>query len=955
MVTIIAPQPTPSKGGGAAPTQEPTYYYYRKDDKYVKATRPHPELSAQGYTLITRSEYEQRHQVVTITPIAEKGGVVGAGEPKYEETQVVYGPEMKPVQPEVKVAAVEILKTGGIPSELKNQMLTSIFYQKVPVTEEPIAQTITGFDASKISFPLGKIQPQVFREPSKPSFLEKAFYTLVPFPKYEEPSLHKAEIITTTTTVKTTTQSIQNIYKGMEDIEARVTQTPKFMPKIEPITTKTIVKTTTSPIDLRETYKGMKDIGVTTTQTPIFIPKEEKVTIDLKSKIESVVESIKKDIKGLTEPVDLSKAERVKEIKGILKEEDIKESVSSITTVRTTTPPITSLYEAWEKKQEWVETEIPFGPEVTESVFGPRVVRIKELKSTVEVKKAMPYFAIGASVGLGVGAVVGTLATVAAVSTGAKAATVGVATFGMKAVAAVGTGLYAGQLIKEKRWPTTEEMGLITGGIVGGYIGYSMFKPRITTETQVQKFFETEWKEGKKYGYATGKIWTKVESPVLEKRFETDISSIWKSVKTERPSVYTRAYSYMIGGKDMNKFLAYSESEALAGIHYKGLGFMVSKEVPGWATVFTEGKLLSKSTMKIIDYSSQSLTKYLGERTWFWEPGTTKYYATIGEVMAKKPSVFAGVTKIFEPGKEIPFIKGEPKPMKPFTFIAYESSLDAVSKAIGQSSKAVEHAGRVSGVPSMAAPMTIPFVPRVEEPRREGVYPPSGPEFPVEWTKISEAWAGKKPIEEEYEYIVTPTVFREVIRGEKLAPRVTFKSISSQVTGVGRTTGLAMGEIQESILNLGGVSINIQEQAQRQTQGQMQRLMQQQRQMTRQMFKAPTQVPTYPSYPFMAYAGPFYPRFYGYRPYKPSVNLKRIIKGYKRPSKLLPTASLINIEKTYRKYGKWSMPRGVVPERMFWKGFEAKGVFQEFPTQQQLKKVLGGARKVAKKSKKKKK
>jgi hypothetical protein len=62
----------------------------------------------------------------------------------------------------------------------------------------------------------------------------------------------------------------------------------------------------------------------------------------------------------------------------------------------------------------------------------------------------------------------------------------------------------------------------------------------------------------------------------------------------------------------------------------------------------------------------------------------------------------------------------------------------------------------------------------------------------------------------------------------------------------------------------------------------------------------------------------------------------RFITRKGKPSKFLPTTSLFNIEATARKYGKWGMPRGVMAEKAFWKTFEQKGVFMEFPTQQQF-------------------
>ena len=99
----------------------------------------------------------------------------------------------------------------------------------------------------------------------------------------------------------------------------------------------------------------------------------------------------------------------------------------------------------------------------------------------------------------------------------------------------------------------------------------------------------------------------------------------------------------------------------------------------------------------------------------------------------------------------------------------------------------------------------------------------------------------------------------------------------------------------------------------------------------------------------------YIPKFRAYRPKKSYINIKNVLKSSKRASKILPTASLYNIEKTVKKFGKFSLPRGIVPEKMFLKGFEQRGVFMEFPTQQQLKRILrGGARSVARKKKKKK-
>lgn len=236
----------------------------------------------------------------------------------------------------------------------------------------------------------------------------------------------------------------------------------------------------------------------------------------------------------------------------------------------------------------------------------------------------------------------------------------------------------------------------------------------------------------------------------------------------------------------------------------------------------------------------------------------------------------------------------------------------------------------------------------------------------IGWTAIREAAEGmkRKPRYEE-EFIVTPPGFPRVI-SKKVTPRIrtelmgktSLSLVNRQVQSLGRITMQRQTQRQMQKLGIGLGQIPTQISVQRQMQRQMQQQKQRQLQLQKTLsitglgivappsFRPPT-IPTYTQ---------FQPRFGPYRPKKRiSFGLRRILKRSKRASKTLPTSSLFNIEKTVEKYGKFSLPRGRIPERMFWKGFKMKGVFMEFPTQQQLKSILGGGKPMAKRKKRRKK
>jgi len=250
-------------------------------------------------------------------------------------------------------------------------------------------------------------------------------------------------------------------------------------------------------------------------------------------------------------------------------------------------------------------------------------------------------------------------------------------------------------------------------------------------------------------------------------------------------------------------------------------------------------------------------------------------------------------------------------------------------------------------------------------------FPEVSPKYPIEpsfwgtlglgWTAMREAAEGikKKPRYVE-EFIFTPP---RVISKERLTPRIkielmgktSLSLVNKQVQRIGKTTiqQQTQRQIQRLGVSLGQIPTQIS--VQRQIQRQVQKQRQMQRQMQLQIpglavvtTPPPTRI-TIPPYV------KFQPRFYPYRPKKRiSFGLKRVLKRSERASKFLPTSSLFNIEKTIKKYGMFSLPRGRIPEKIFWKGFKRKGVFMEFPTQQQLKSILGGVRKVVRKKKKKK-
>jgi hypothetical protein len=229
-----------------------------------------------------------------------------------------------------------------------------------------------------------------------------------------------------------------------------------------------------------------------------------------------------------------------------------------------------------------------------------------------------------------------------------------------------------------------------------------------------------------------------------------------------------------------------------------------------------------------------------------------------------------------------------------------------------------------------------------------GIKYPTGVQYPQIKTDIwSQINKPKKPYPEEMTTTISKTQFDNLMKQEQISMQGTESSVKQIQSSISITLPAQIQRtyqptIQEQIR----VEVPIQNVGQRQLEQTLQQLDTSLKSevslklVTPTIFEQP--IPSFhpPEFPI-----PYIPFIYdekqfkktGY--YKPAFKMPklRLISGRKgQPSKFLPTTSLFNIEKSMKQYGKWGMPRGAFAEKAFWKTFEQKGVFMEFPTQRQL-------------------
>jgi len=203
-------------------------------------------ITAPGFKVPTK-------EVVTITPIekvvVEEGVEKKVKGPFYEETKVVVGPEMKEAKPEVRKTAIEILKGGGIPSEVTPRTVT---YFPKGALERSYEVTV-----GEKKYPVGsKAYAELLmkRVEEKPKVFGIRPETVVPDREHEQRMREQARLQ-------------QFVSKTMYGPDFRSQFVTHFTTKLTPI----------DPFGLRTLYSGMESVLKKETPRQRF-ERQEKIT-----------------------------------------------------------------------------------------------------------------------------------------------------------------------------------------------------------------------------------------------------------------------------------------------------------------------------------------------------------------------------------------------------------------------------------------------------------------------------------------------------------------------------------------------------------------------------------------------------------------------------------------------------------------------------------------------------